>query len=135
MSIFDGSNGRYSVRFAETVAPGETEELTEEVTRDATVERVTVRIYLGAELDLRVRPFVTESDSRRPLIVYQGKEYIDGDDDVYEFALSEPVAGGESIGVEVENRSGQWPYDFSMSATVDYENGLGRAVSALFGGT
>ncbi|MWG34158.1 hypothetical protein [Halomarina oriensis] len=134
MSIFDGSNGRYSVRFAETVEPGETVELTEEVSRDATVERVTVRIYLGAELDLRVRPFVTESQSRRPLVVYQGKQYIDGDNDVYEFALSEPVAGGESIGVEVENRDGTNSYDFSMTATVDHDGGLNRAVSALFGG-
>lgn len=134
MSFFDASNGRYSVRFAQTVAPGETAELTEEVSRDATVERVTVRIYLGAELDLRVRPFVTESDSRRPLVVYQGKQYIDGDNDVYEFTLSEPVAGGERIGVEVENKDETNSYDFSMTATVDHGGGLNRAVSAFLGG-
>lgn len=121
-----------SIRFAESVDPGETVTLTKDVEQDATVEEVTVRIYRGAELALHVQPFVKRDDRRFSLVEFQGKEYVDGDGDFWEFRTLEAVEKEDVIGVEVENTAADYTYDFACNMSVDREGGTSRALTALF---
>lgn len=126
------SENRRSVRFAESVDPGETITLTKDVERDATVEETTVRIYRGAELALRIKPFVERDNRRFELIDYpQGKQYVDGDGDFWEFPVSEAVATEDVIGVEVENVATDYAYDFSTDMVLDRAGGTARAGGLL----
>jgi hypothetical protein len=125
------STGRKeSVRFAKAVSAGTTEELTYRVEKDATVEHLMVRIYRGAELDLHVKPFIKtgDDDSRRriDLVQFNGKDFVDGDGDKWEFPVSEPVKEGDLIGVEAENKDGTYDYDFAMNVTIDRAGGTDR---------
>jgi len=119
---------RRSVRFAEEVDPGETVTLTKTIEEDATVEQATVRIYRGAELALRVKPFVRRNNRRFGLIDFpDGKQYVDGDGDFFEFPVSEQVEENDEIGVEVENVATDYAYDFSTDLVVDRAGGTARA--------
>ncbi|MFC7131654.1 MULTISPECIES: hypothetical protein [Salinibaculum] len=125
---------RDSVRFADRVAPNSTGDgshvETYEVQEGATVEQVDVRIYRGAELDLRVRPFIRRGDdgSRREidLIQFQGKQYIDGDGDHFEFTVSQAAERGDLVGVEVENHDDTYGYDYAVDMALDRAGGIAR---------
>lgn len=112
-----------SLRFASDVPPNSTVTLRRRLQEEGTVEKVRVRIYPGAELDLRVEPFIEIGDSnshRLPLITYggNGKTYVDGDDDTFEFQVSEFVDGDEVVGVRAENLDGSNTYDFAMDVVL-----------------
>lgn len=130
--------GRDSVRFATSVGPNSTEVLNYEVPEDVTVERLSVRIYRGAELELRLSPFVDrdradDRERREPLVTFEGKQYIDGDDDFFEFDLAIPVEEGQEIGVEVENLDGTYTYNFSAIVELDSAGGLDRVFNVIGG--
>lgn len=130
---------RRSIRFAEDVGPDSTVIETYEAPHDLTVEQLTVRIYRGAELDLQVFPFVDRDRSddrqqREPLVVFRGKEFIDGDGDTFEFPVSVSVKEGQEIGVEVENVDSTYTYDFAAEVTVDPVGGLQRSTTSFLGG-
>lgn len=125
---------RGSVSFGVTVAASSTEVLEWEVPRDATVESVTVRMYPGPENDLEVVPFKRDQDTREdriPLLTLVGKQYVDGDDDVYEFRVSEAVAEEEILGVEAVNTNADSDYNIRVNMTVDYAGGTNRLLGSL----
>jgi hypothetical protein len=121
-----------SIRFSESVDPDSSITLTKEVEEDATVEQLDVRIYRGAELALRVTPFVKRDNRRFELVEFRGKDYIDGDGDFWEFSVSEAVETEDQIGVEVENVDDEYLFDFAVNMTVDREGGTARPLSSLF---
>lgn len=128
-----------SIRFADSVGPDETVTETYQVDRDATVERVVVRIYRGAELDLQVRPFVDTDraeDRRREqnIVTFVGKDFVDGDGDKWEFSTADPVEDGQYLGVEVTNQDAEYAYDYSVTMTLDYENGTERSILSFIRG-
>lgn len=123
-----------TIRIAGSVGPGNEEEFTHEVGSDATIEEVDVRIYAGAELDLRVQPFLEygpegERD-RLPLITYAGdKTFVDGEGDDWEFPISEPIEEDEVFGLVVENVNADYTYDFAADFVLERAGGTAR----LFG--
>ena len=126
-----------SVRFAESVDPDSSVTLSYELPQDATIEEVTVRIYRGAELDLHVTPWHNPAggrDVQEPLITFEGKEYIDGDGDHWEFPLSDGVKEGDTIGVTIDNvSSGSDGYTLDAAAdfVVDRAGGSDRGLLSL----
>ena len=125
---------RESVRFAGSVNAGDTETETFEVSEDCTVEEVKVRFYQGPRLSLHVVPFVedgTDRGRRVELVNFRGKEYVDGDNDLWVFDASEGVEDGEVVGVEVENTDGSNGYDYAVDMTLDYAGGTERAAVGI----
>jgi len=120
-----------SIRFAESVDPESAVTLTKQVEEDATVEQVDVRIYRGAELSLRVSPFVKRDSRRFDLIEFRGKDYVDGDGDFWEFSVSESVQKEDVIGVKVENVTTDYTYNFACNLQVDREGGTERPASSF----
>lgn len=120
-----------SIRFAESVDPGSTVTLTKSVEEAASVEEVAVRIYRGAELALQVQPFVKRNDRRFELVEYHGKDYVDGDGDFWEFTVSEGVEKDDVVGVEVENISPDYAYDFACHLKMDREGGTERPATSF----
>lgn len=120
------SESRRSIRFADTVDPGQTIEETWSVENAATVEGIDVRIYRGAELDLHVRPWVSRAGSRFDLIQFLGKDYVDGDGDHWEFPVSEAVDVEDEIGVTVTNEDDQYQLDYAVDVTLDRAGGVSR---------
>lgn len=118
---------RIPFRLAASVAPASTVKVEQPIPRDGTVERVRVRVYAGAELALRITPYVVnEKGQRRDLIVFAGKDYIDGDDDTFEFQVREPVylANGDKLVVSATNTSATYTYDFAVDIEVDFAGGV-----------
>lgn len=118
-------------RFADSVDPNTTEEYEETLHAAATIEGIEVRIYPGPELDLRVKLFAVDGADRRPLINFNGKEYVDGDNDVWSFDVSEPIDEGEEILVEVENQDANTTYNFAVNMAVDFAGGIERLVKRV----
>jgi hypothetical protein len=121
-----GALARVPFRFAANVQPGQTVVLEEHVPRDGTIEALRVRIYAGAELALRIRPYIIDSrGNTRELIKFVGKKFLDGDDDVFTFVLREPVftANDERMVVEAINTDATFAYDFSCDIEVDFAAG------------
>lgn len=112
---------RGNLRFSERIAADTTESFEHEIREESTIERLVVRIYPGAELDLRVEPYlkVAEDGPREPLITYEGKQYIDGDDDKWNFDLVEEAEPGDIVGVEVVNLDDSNGYDFVTQLSLD----------------
>lgn len=114
---------RDTIRFAEQVDPGATVTDRYQVDTPSRIEQVNVRIYRGAELDVRIVPFLefgSDPDHRErlPVLTFAGsKQYVDGDDDAWEFPVEIPIDDDELVGVEVENTDPDNPYDYS----VDFE--------------
>lgn len=112
------------VSLAGAIDPNTTEFIRYEVGSDATIENFTVRIYPGAGFALRLRPKVVKSENNAyPLIRTRGKNYIDGDDEKYEWDLSEPVEQGDEIVVEAENLASESEYNFRANADIDERGG------------
>jgi hypothetical protein len=127
------NNTRSNLRFADRVDPDSTVTLTHEMENPATIEQLTVRIYRGAELDLHVVPFVEADGSRFPVVTFRGKDFIDGDGDKWVFDAVEQVEPGDVVGVEVENQSTDYGYDFAADFAVDRAGGTDRLASIIGG--
>jgi len=120
---------------SESVSPNTTGENSISLTADATVERVQVRIYTGAELDLELEPVVrTNSGNERPIVKLNGKSVLDGDDDFYEFVPSKPVQDNDEIVIKHENKSGTTTLDYRVNVDVDYRNGLRSVANRILDG-
>jgi hypothetical protein len=112
-----------TIRFAGDVAAGKTVTKRHQVDRLSRIDQVNVRIYRGSELALQIVPFFEAGDDperleRTPVLQFAGdKQYVDGDDDAWEFPVEIEIDDDEQIGVEVENTAGSNAYDYS----VDFE--------------
>jgi hypothetical protein len=103
-----------------------------EVTQAGRVQDFRVRIYPGPELDLKIRLKLIRLDGTEDSIVRPvgGKEYIDGDDDIFEFSVRYGVKPGDVVRVEVENDDATNAYDFAVDFDVDYAVGSDEALGA-----
>lgn len=105
-----------------------------EVPSDGTIERVQIRIYTGAELDLQLEPVIrTESGQERPIVKLRGKSVIDGDDDFYEFVPVKPIQDNDQIIIKATN-NGANALDYRVNIDVDYRAGLSSFIGRLLGG-
>jgi hypothetical protein len=127
---------RNSLRFSDSVATDSGVVLTKELERDATVERVDVRVYRGAEFALEVEPFVDrEKDpdrtQREPLLTYRGRQFVAGDGDRFQFPVSRDVKSGQTVGVQATNQSSNFAYDFNTTLILEHAGGTRRAIPLL----
>jgi len=127
-------HGKSGISFSDEVAAGSTETESHQLDRPATVESISVRIYPGPGTDLEIEPFVKTNDgTRRPLLDYAGKQFVDGDDDVYSWSVSEPVEQDATLEVRAKNTDASNPYNYRVNMDVDYREGS-RSVLSGFGG-
>jgi hypothetical protein len=124
-----------SISFSKQVRSNSTETLTHTVQRDATIEEVQVRIYRGAENDLEVQPYVlrgqSDAQNRIDLIEFEGKTYLDGDDDIWTFSISEEVEEDDEIKVEATNNDGSNAYDYRCNVELDEAGGVHRFIGLV----
>jgi len=104
-----------------------------EMERDGTVESVSVRIYQGAENTLRLRVLRVRDGSQIQIVQLHGKEWIDGDDDVYRWEVSEPVEQGDEIVVQFNNSDVDNSHNFRLNVDVDYAKGTSRSILGALG--
>jgi hypothetical protein len=124
-----------SIRFSETIPPGESKTLSYELPDDARIEEVSVRMYRGAELDLEVFPFLEREEGRRePLVTFRGREVVVGDNDHFDFLISQPVRESDEIGIEAEHTGSDFQLDVQVTMVLDYRNGSGSTLSSFLGG-
>lgn len=125
--LVDVSMPRIAHDFSLSVLPDTSGVLEQRAFADGTVERISVRIYQGPELDLHLDPYVMRFNQRRQdLIHYVGKKYIDGDDDRYIYAVNVPIRMDELLVVFYSNLDPAYTYDFRVTIEVDYAGGLYR---------
>lgn len=108
-------------RFASSVAPGATLELSEPLPADCTVEGLRIRIYAGAMLDLRVSAWLVPAEGPwYPLIRLIGKQFVDGEGDTWTFRLREPAYSwrGDSLRVRAQHVN---PAGVVLNFAVDVE--------------
>jgi len=124
-----------SRRFSTRAGPGESGDITKEVQKDATVEKVNVRFYPGVELALELRPFIEPEDSedRIDIVELVGRDTIVGNDDHFDFPVADEIQRGDTIGVEFENTDSQYGYDVICDIVVERAGGTERFVEALGG--
>jgi len=122
-----------AISLSDQVAAGSTQTLTYKVPEEATVERFAVRIYVGAELDLEIDPYIKTdgNEPNRTLIDLVGKQYIDGDDDRYEFDLSRSIPDSAEIVLEATNNDGSNAYDYRANLEIDYASGASRFLGGI----
>jgi hypothetical protein len=125
------SGRQTTARFSTTVPPGESRTLTKSIDRPATAERLMIRFYQGPELDLEVRPTRERQNESLPLIDLIGRDVVVGDDDVFDFQISEPLEEGDEIAVEVTNNDDTYAFDVNVDVAIDYAGGTERALSSL----
>jgi len=125
---------RISKRFATQTSAGSDDALTIEVEESATIEKLKIRIYIGAELDLELDPFVLRDGSERTSIPdLIGKDVIVGDDDTFTLDVSEPVREGDVIGVDYNNTDQNNPHSFAVDMTLERSGGTNRLLHAIRG--
>jgi hypothetical protein len=131
------SSHKRGISFAEQVASDSQSTLSYPVSEDSTVESVKVRIYPGPGTDLEIEPYVyrgADGDTE-PLVRYEGKQYVDGDDDVWEWDISVPVTSEDEIRVRATNQDTQGnDYDYRVNMDVSNVGGTAHSlISALKG--
>jgi hypothetical protein len=124
--------------FARQVPATEAERLTYEVSRDATIEGVQARIYAGAENTLRLNFKIQPANGSELFLVEpadtddgSGKDYIDGDDDDWNWNVSHPVEKGDKIVVEYDNTDGSNAHNFRANMNIDYMGGTSRLLQGI----
>jgi hypothetical protein len=120
-------------RFSDTVDPGESLDLSTTLDDPATAEAIRVRFYQGPELDLTIEPYRERASDRLPLVDLYGRDVLVGDDDHFEFEISEQLHEDDTLGVVATNNSTEYAYDFNLDITVEYAGGVSRALSSLTG--
>jgi len=87
----------------------------------AIVGKLQARIYVGAELDLRLEIDKERRGVRSSLVKYAGtKTYIDGDDDVHEWEVFIPIEKDDKVIVKPVNVNTAYAYDYRVNFAVDY---------------
>jgi hypothetical protein len=104
-----------------------------EMERDGTVESVSVRIYQGAENTLRLRVLRVRDGSQIQIVQLHGKDWIDGDDDVYRWDVSEPVEQGDEVVVQFDNNDPDHPHNYRVNVDVDHSGGTSRSILGALG--
>jgi len=111
------------VSLSAQVAASGTETETYTFSGDGVIQgKLQIRIYAGPELDLTLYPVINRvGDVESNIIQYVGdKEYIDGDDDAYEWDIFIPVKKGEQFKVKAVNANATHAYDYRVNFSVNY---------------
>jgi len=66
------------------------------------------------------------------LIETVGRDVIVGDNDFFQFSVSEAVEEDATLGVEAVNRDPENSYNFAVDIRIDRTAGLSRAVTEVF---
>lgn len=113
---------RLAHEFAFTVPPNTSGELRQNIPASGVVERVLIRIYQGAQLNLRLRPYIVRPRQHHDLITFApgGKQWFDGDDDFYIYQISAEVNRDEAFAVWYHNLQATHTYDFRVTIEVNY---------------
>lgn len=124
---------RDGVTLSAAVAPGGEETIRYEAEENSTVEEVSVRLYDGAEFTLRLYPRIERKDGTNDydLVELAGKEYIDGDDELFHWSVSEPLREGDEIVVEAINHDGNNERNFRMNCDIDSLGGTSRGLARI----
>ena len=118
---------KLAYEFAEEVPALDSVTLQQRAYNDGTIEAVRVRIYQGPALDLRIDPYILRHNNRRQNIIeYVGKQFVDGDDDHFTYAISIPIRRNELLVVQVVNLNDTFDYDFRVKIEVDHAGGVWR---------
>jgi hypothetical protein len=134
MTFLEADESQESVSFAETVSPGSNGRLSHELQRDATIEWVMVRVYPGPQNDLEIRPQIKRgSGDGSTLIQYEGKGYVDGDDDEWPFPVNKQAREGDDLIVKYDNKDPNNSYDFRVIIAADFRGGTDSLIGNLFG--
>jgi hypothetical protein len=124
-------NNKAGQTLAKQVPASESGIITVSVDAPATVESLAIRIYPGAENTLRLRPVVKSSGAESDILDYGGKSYVDGDDDDWEWDVSEPVGADDEIGIRYDNTDGSNAHNFRATVDVDYRGGLESIIDGV----
>lgn len=128
------SERRDGLSFGKNVPAIASGEQKHQVDRAGSIERVELRIYTGAELDLDLELYVDPTEgNRRAIVELEGKTTIDGDDDKYVWHPSHPFEEDDEIVVKFENQDTNNDYDYRVNMDIDYRNKIDRLRSALTG--
>lgn len=117
------SGQRPAGRIADSVAPDSTTVYEWDVEEDTTIEDLRARFYKNQQLALRLDPYLVDPDSgRTELIRYsdESKQYLAGDDDVFEYDISVEAPEQSTIVVEARNTSDEYEYDFSVDFSLEH---------------
>lgn len=91
---------------------------------------MAIRFYDGPRLSLEVSPVRIRGQDRVPLIDHIGLETVVGDDDYFEFHVSEELEEDDELAVEVTN-TGDYDYHFVADIDVDYAGGVQRILGGV----
>lgn len=113
----------------EQVGANSSSEVVAEIPENATIERLSLRIYGGPEHDLNIVPTRRTSGQggKRdyPLVRMFGQDHIDGEDDRFVWNISRAVEKGEKVVMKAENTDPNNPHHYRANLDVDYRGGLG----------
>lgn len=131
------NKSKNGLTFARQVPATESDRLEHEVQQAATVEGVTIRIYTGAENTLRLTVKHRPASGSEALLVDtvedggDGKDYIDGDDERYQWDVSHPVEKGDVLVVEHDNTDGSNAHNYRVNMDIDYMGGTERLFAGI----
>lgn len=119
--------------FSTTVSAGASDKNRYTVPKDATIEKLSIRIYPGAETDLEIAPEIIkfQTDTVENLVRFEGKQFVDGDDDIFTWDLSVPVEKDDIIQVRANNQDDSNPYDYRVNLDIDERGGLESFVTEV----
>lgn len=129
----DPDESRDGITFAEQVPATEEDRLSWKVENPATLEGVSARIYRGAENTLRLNLYHIAQGGEVEIVEPIGKDYIDGDDDVYEWQISRSLQVGDRLQVKHHNTDGANAHNYRVNMDIDYNGGLSRLTSMIRG--
>jgi len=125
------TNSREALHFRRTVSPSTSGRDKFSVRKPFSIEKMMARFYVGQELDMEVDPFILNPDTgqRYELVRYPAQATkIAGDDDDYEFSISQPVEEEWEIVIDYENLNSTNSYDYVVNMDVDYAGGVSRMI-------
>jgi len=111
------------ISISATVSASSTETEEYEFRTDGVVQgKLQIRIYPGPELELKLYPKIRRlGDVDSDVITYVGdKDYVDGDNDAYQWDVFIPVRKGEKFRVTAVNENSSYAYDYRVNFAVNY---------------
>jgi len=126
-------NSRTVVRFSDSVSPDTTETYSRKIETHATLENLSVRFYPGQELNLEIQPYRKRGMETTPLVEYQDRDALVGDDDRYTFDITEDLEPDDEVVIKATNRDETYAYDFNLDVEIDRFGGSSRIANFLGG--
>jgi len=121
---------RKTVHFSLNVPASTQGALTYRIPGECTIERVSLRFYPDAMLNLQLDPYLLKTKERRyNLIDYVtgAKGYIDGDDDYFIYTCKHPAQVDDVLTIEYNNIDAVDAFDFTVDIELDFMGGLLRS--------